>query len=220
MKTESDFVLGGLDEIEKDLKEGFERMQTGHENKQSSNYFYVFDIGFKCPRHKKYSVLKPRPFGWDLRKKLAVGAGIHKEYQLSLAQKGYSIEVPIKKYYDEFGFTLSGKIDAKKRDNLLELKSAAYFKYIKSPYEANVLQTQMYLDMASMEQGSVVYISPYDGSVKIFKIKRDNNLIIENLERLEIVKYAIEDKTLPEKCVTRGCDTCLYKRECENNTDF
>lgn len=219
MKVEEDFILG-MDRVEQDIKEGFDRMQSSHENRQSSNYFYAFDVGYNCLRHKKYSIVRPRPFDWETKKKFAVGSAIHKEYQLALAQKGYSVELPIKKQYDEFGFTVSGRIDAKKYDSLLELKSTAYFQYIKKPYESNVYQIQMYLDMADMEKGNLVYISPLSGDVKVFPVERDGDKIIECLERLEIVKYAIEDKKLPPKYSTSGCSSCLYKPECEKNKDL
>lgn len=208
-----------MDRIEQDIKEGFDSAPY-HENRQSSDYFYVFDIGYGCLRHKKYSIVRPRPFSWEMRKRLAVGAGIHKEYQLALSQNGYSVEVPIKKRYEEFGFTVSGKIDAKKYDSLLELKSAVYFQYIKKPYASNVYQLQMYLDMAGIKKGSIVYISPLSGDVKVFPVERDGDLVIECLEKLEIVKYAIEDRKLPPKCPTSGCSACLYKPECEKNKDL
>lgn len=213
----SDFEFGstGIGDIEQHIMDGFDVLSQEHKSKQSSDYFYVWDIGYKCTRRKYYSIIDPREVGWELRKRFMVGSGIHTEVQKAMGAVGYDIEVPIKTFYDEFGFTVSTKIDAIKGDRIVEIKSAAFFKFITKPYASNVAQLQMYIDAMDVDVGYLLYVDNVTGSMKEFEVKRDDNLIIENLTKLEVIKDHIELGGVPKRHKSYMCKGCEYKIMCD-----
>lgn len=216
-----DFELNGeeqLGEIEAELKTGFDIIQSRHPNHQTKSYFYVWDIGFECARQKYYNMIKPRELPWWLRRKLSVGAGVHKEWQLAFKEVGYLIEEPIKEVIN--GITYSGKADALKEFKLVEIKTTAYIKYLQKPYDSNIAQLQMYFKMLDIEEGYLFYVDTVGGKPKEFKILRDDNIINDNIAKVEFVNEALHLGMLPEKTKNRYCKGCLYKKECDGNINF
>ena len=213
----SDFEFGssGIGNIEQDLINGFDILSQEHTSKQSSDYFYIWDIGYKCLRRKYYSIIDPKEVGWELRKRFMVGSGIHSEVQKAMSAVGYDIEIPNKKYYDDFGFTVSTRIDAIKDDRIVEIKSAAFFKFINKPYASNVAQLQMYIDAMNVDVGYLLYIDNVTGAMKEFEVARDDNLIIENLIKLEVIKDCIEFGGIPKRHKSYMCKECEYKVGCD-----
>lgn len=214
-----------ISEIEKEFMDGFDILQSHHIDKQSAEYFYISDIGLKCIRLKYYSIIEPRKIRWEKKRKYAVNAGIHKEFQLALEAKGWNIEKPKHKKYSKLGFEVSAKFDATfgnvdKPDKLIEIKVPWFFSHLDNPYEPNVHQIQQYMDILELDEGTLVYIDAFSGKSKSFRVFRDDKLISRNLEKLEDVRYALLKKVLPEKTRSYTCSDCLYKVECKANINL
>lgn len=209
--------------IEEEIMMGFDAIQDRHVNRQSKDRFSVWDIGYECIRKKYYSIVDPREVSWSLRKRFAVGSGIHHQIQVGLEEYGYNIEVPIVKHYDDFGFDVSTKIDALYGDvdnpiKLVEIKSAAFFKFIRSPYKSNVAQLQQYMDVLGMDVGYLLYIDTETGNMKEFAVERDDDIIFNNLMKLEVIRDCIINEALPPKKKKQNiCKMCQYNTECSNN---
>lgn len=165
-------------------------------------------------------MVQPRELPWAVRRKLSVGAGIHKEWQLAFREVGYLTEEPIKVVIN--GITYSGKADAIKGtvqipEKLVEIKTTAYIKYLQKPYESNIAQIQMYFKMLNLNEGHLFYVDSVGGKPKEFKVFRDDNIIDDNIAKVEFVNEALHLGMLPEKTKNKYCRSCLYKKECDGN---
>lgn len=221
-----DFELGGEDalgEIEAEAKDGFDILQSEHVNHQTKDYFYIWDIGFECARRKYYDMVKPIELPWAVRRKLSVGAGIHKEWQLAFKKVGYLIEEPLKVVIN--GITYSSKLDAIKGtiempEKLVEIKTTAYMKYLQNPYAGNLAQIQMYFKMLNLNYGYLFYVDAIGGKPKEFKVFRDDNIIESNIAKVEFVNEALHLGMLPEKTKNKYCRSCQRRKECEENCNI
>lgn len=229
IKTESNFeIIAGescelyISNIEQELKEAFARLDKEHINKESADYFYIWDIGYPCFRAKYYNVLLKQEVDWELKKRLLMGKATHNIIETGLEEVGYTTEYVLKQSFKERGFMISSKPDAVLIKNgkivkVVELKSAEFFKYITKPYAVNLPQLQLYIYMLGLKDGTLLYINPTNGQMKEYTVQLNMTIVLDCLEKLELISHCIKTNQLPFKTKTARCKHCLYRTECKEN---
>ena len=96
---------------------------------------------------------------------------------------------------------------------LVELKSAndkMFYNYLKEPKEQHVDQLQLYMYLAGVHKGFILYENKNDQSLKEFYVEYDQTKVSQLIDKIITVNESVKNKTLPPRDYTKSHWQCRY----------
>lgn len=110
------------------------------------------------------------------------------------------------------GVRLRGRVDRILGDCVLEFKTVS--RIPERPYDGHVRQIQLYMWLADKKEGFLVYVSRADGRVRAFKVRREDETIVEMAERARRLSESLRRGVPPEPEPSKLCKYCEYNALC------
>jgi len=149
-----------------------------------------------------------------------IGNAVHTQVQKLLEDVLEDIE---KEFYDE-ELRLSGKIDGRIGDRIIEFKSISPSAIKKGnlPYQHHKEQATIYMHLTGLRKALIVYIDKNYGNILEYEIEFDNQLFERLKKKMEYIRQLAEKdkKELSELSKEElgiqdwQCNYCLQKSNC------
>jgi len=144
---------------------------------------------------------------------IIIGSMIHLAIQDVLRRYNFRPEFRIG--MKEGGVTLIGHIDAYDPDNNIVLEFKTVDKIPEGrPWRSHEWQAKAYATMVDTDQAYIIYISRGRGDVKVYRVKKDQELLEHLLDRAKELSRALRENEPPEPERGPWCNYCPWKWSC------
>jgi len=192
------------------------------EHTRESGTYYPSYLG-SCMRKQYYIyTLGERATPEDLAI-FMTGQGVHE-----IVAKAFSESTTVESIEEKITLEFTGKVKLSGRVDIIivDIDGKRYVIEVKSasripdkPYESHMLQLEIYLHALNVEDGFVLYWDKRSGSIRAFRVKKDNEWLGKIYERVAILDYHMSIMLPPPpEAYLEGkhweCRRCAYLSEC------
>jgi len=141
-----------------------------------------------------------------------VGNSVHKVLGEQLVKDGWEVEKRVE--MDLGSLVLVGKVDAyhPKTKTVLEIKTSN--RTPDKPHDYHVMQATAYAYITGAEKVYIVYIGRRDGVIRVFSVKRSEQVFRKLMERAARLRHALVTNTEPPRERGPWCENCPFKAKC------
>ncbi|RLE78715.1 MAG: CRISPR-associated protein Cas4 [Thermoprotei archaeon] len=188
----------------------YDQMLKEHEDRlsdlKSREVLYVTDL-VSCSHKRELRILYPEIY-FRFEPTAILGGLAHRGLEQYLIEQGFEVEkefeIPFE--LDERIYRIKGRVDARKEDLVVEIKTARSDQGI--PHLHHVMQLQVYLVLLDAAQGILIYITP-------------SRLAEYRIDRVEIDLKTLVEETVYDLRHPRWsweCKYCPFSRICAYTT--
>jgi len=210
--------------LEEMLKKGLlsleEKEKSDHEREKGA--YYPSQLG-SCLRKQYYEYTLGEQVTPEELVIFTTGKRVHEA-----VAEAFGEVAKVEKVEENVSITISPSLKLKGRIDLLiaDYDGKKYLIEVKStsrtpetPYEEHVIQLHIYMQALNYEEGYVLYWNKVKGEIKVFKVKKDEEVLQKIYERVKKLDYHVSHNTPPEpEALIEGkyweCEKCPYFNIC------